>query len=168
MALVEEGKLEGPCFDEAIRQVCYFFQVDRLYDDQLNAVKAFLKGNNVFLCASTGYGKSIVFQCIPLIVDILLEQAIGTSTVIVISPLVSLMLDQVKKLNELGISAVAVVQGQDEAVLNDIQDCVYSLVYTSPESMLATKRWEKLWKCQTFMENCVCVAIDEAHCISQW
>ena len=86
MALVEEGKLEGTCFDEAIRQVCYFFQVDRLYDDQLNAVKAFLKGNNVFLWASTGYGKSIVFQCIPLIVDILLEQAIGTSTVIVIKP----------------------------------------------------------------------------------
>ncbi len=86
------------------------------------------------------------------------------STVIVISPLVSLMLDQVKKLNELGISAVAVVQGHDEAVLNDIQDCVYSLVYTSHES----KRWEKLWKCETFMENCVRVAIDEAHCISQW
>jgi superfamily II DNA helicase RecQ len=76
MALVEEAKLESPCFDEAIRQVCYFFQVDRLYQDQLNAVKAFLKGNNVFLCANTGFGKSIVFQCIPLIIDILSEQAI--------------------------------------------------------------------------------------------
>ena len=47
------------------------------------------------------------------------------------------MLDQV---NELGISAAAVFQGQDEAVLNDIEDGIYSLVFTSPESILASKR----------------------------
>ena len=87
---------------------------------------------------------------------------------IVVSPLVSLMLDQVSKMRQYGINAVAIFQDQDEDVLNDILDGVYSLVYTSPESMLGTKKWEKLWKCQTFMDSCVGIAMDEAHCISQW
>ena len=88
MAIFGDEILEGEIFEDALRQVCYFFQVDKLYDDQISAIKSFFKGNNVFLCASTGYGKSIVFQCIPLLTDILLEQVIGTSTAIVICPLV--------------------------------------------------------------------------------
>lgn len=168
MAFVEEAKLEGKCFEDALRLVCQFFKVDNLFDDQVKAIKAFFKGNNVFFCASTGYGKSILFQSIPLLADILLDQVIGTSTAVVICPLISLMLDQVSKMSELGINAAAVFQGQDEAVLKDVEDGIYSLVFTSLESMLATKRWEKLWKSQTFQENCVCIAVDEAHCISQW
>ena len=144
-----------------------FFQIEKLYEDQISTIKSVLKGDDVFLCASTGYRKSIVFQCIPLLTDILLDQAIGTSTVIVICPLVSLVHDQVKKMNDLGITAAAVLNEQDEEVL-DILDGNYSLVFTSPESMLATKRWEKILKSQTFMEDCVCIAIDEACCISQW
>jgi ATP-dependent DNA helicase RecQ len=142
--------------------------VENLFEDQVNAIKAFFKGNNVFFCASTGYGKSIVFQSIPLFTDILLDQVIGTSTVVVVCPLTSLMLDQVSKMSELGISAAAVFQGQDEAVLNDIEDGIYSLVFTSPESMLASKRWEKILKSESFVENCVGIAVDEAHCISLW
>ena len=77
------------------------------------------------------------------------------------------MHDQVK-INHLGISAAAVYKDQNEDVLDDILDGCYSLIFTSPESMLATKRWEKIWKAQSFMEDWVCIAIDEAHCISQW
>ena len=106
--------------------------------------------------------------CMPLLVDILSDQVVGTSTMIVVSPLVSLILDQVNKMKQYGINAVAIFQDQDEDVLNYILDGVYSLVYTSPESMLGTKKWEKLWKFQTFMESCIGIAIDEAHCISQW
>ena len=90
-----------------------------------------------------------MFQCIPLLTDILLDQAIGTSTVIVICPLVSLTHDQVRKMNDLGITAAAVFKEQDEEVLDNVLDGNYSLVFTSPESMLATKRWESLspsWK----------------------
>ena len=62
-------------------------------------------------------------------------------------------------------------QGQDETILQGIEDGVYSLVFMSfmsPESMLASKRWEKMWKSESFVDNCVCIAVDEAHCISQW
>jgi superfamily II DNA helicase RecQ len=131
MALVHNEKLESEHFQNALKFVCFLFQIDTLYDDQVNAIKAFLKGNNVFFCPITRYGKSIVFQAIPLLVDFLLDQAIGTSTVIILCPLVSLMLDQVNRLKELGISADAVFQGQDEAVLTDVEDGIFSLVYTS-------------------------------------
>ena len=139
MALVEESVLEGKCFEDAIRLVCHFFQVDNLFPEQIKAIKAFFRGNNVFFCASTGYGKSIVFQSLPLFADTLLDQVIGTSTVVVICPLTALMLDQVSKMNELGINAAAVFQGQDEAVLYDIENGIYSLFFMSPESMLASK-----------------------------
>ena len=168
MALIKDSVLESEIFEDALRQVCFFFQIEKLYEDQVSAMKSVLKGDDVFFCASTGYGKSIVFQCIPLLTDILLDQAIGTSTVIVICPLVSLMHDQVRKMNDLGITAAAVFKEQDEEVLDNVLDGNYSLVFTSPESMLATKRWEKILKSQSFMEDCVCIAIDEAHCISQW
>ena len=65
---------------------------------------------------------------------------IGTSTVVVIYPLTALRLDQFSKMNELGITAAAVFQGPDEAVFDDIENGIYSLVFTSPESMLASKR----------------------------
>lgn len=168
MAVVEESKLQGECFQEAVRLVCNFFRVENLFEEQVEAIKAFFRGNDVFFCASTGYGKSIVFQSIPLFADILLDQVVGTSTVVVICPLTALMLEQVTKMNELAINAAAVFQGQDEAVLDDIENGIYSLVYTSLESMLATKRWDKNLKSQSFIENCICVAVDEAHCISQW
>ena len=80
MALVEESKLEGECFQDAARIVCNFFQMENLFEEQIKAIKAFFRGN-VF-CASTGYGKSIVFQSIPLFADLLLDQVIGTSTVV--------------------------------------------------------------------------------------
>ena len=99
------------------------------------------------------------FKCIPLLTDILLDQAIGTSTVNkYICPLVSLMHNQVRKMNDLGITAAAVFKQQDEEVLDNVLDGYYSLVFTSSE--------EKILK--SFMEDCVCIAIDEAHCISQW
>ena len=142
--------------------------MENLFEEQIKAIKAFFRGNDVFFCASTGYGKSIVFQSIPLFADLLLDQVIGTSTVVVVCPLTALMLDQVNKMNELGINAAAVFQRQEEAVLDDIENGIYSLVFTSPESMLATKRWDKILKSQSFVENCICIAVDEAHCISQW
>ena len=77
MASVEEAKLEGECFQDALRLVCQFFRVDNLFEDQVKAIKAFFKGKNVFFCASTGYGKSIVFQSIPLLTDILLDQELA-------------------------------------------------------------------------------------------
>ena len=65
MALIKDSVLEGEIFEDVrLRQVCFFFQIEKLYEDQVSAIKSVLKGDDVFFCASTGYGKSIVFHLI--------------------------------------------------------------------------------------------------------
>ena len=79
------------------------------------------RGKNIFFSAHTGYGKSLIFQAIPIISDVLNDEVIGSSVVLVISPLISLMKDQVRNCNErLGIYAAAIYSMQDE------QDCKVS------------------------------------------
>ena len=79
-----------------------------LCNEQLQCIKAFFQGKDVYFSAETGYGKSPVYQAIPLFHDLLIDQAIGTSIGIIISPLTSLMLDEVAHIHSLGINAVAV------------------------------------------------------------
>ena len=98
----------------------------------------------MYFSAGTGYGKSLVYQAIPLFHDLLIEQVIGTSIGIIIRPLTSLMLDQVAHLQSLGINAVAVQADQDPKVLEDVEEGIYSHVYISPESMLSHQRWRKM------------------------
>ena len=138
-----------------------------LYSEQITAIKEFFLGRNVFVSAGTGYGKSLVFQAIPLISDLLEDQVVRTSIGITICPLVSLMLDQVVYLKSIGLNAAAVYNGQDEEILRDIEG-LYSHIYANPESMLSVKRWQKMLQLPHFVENCIVLAVDEAHCISQW
>lgn len=161
--------LESECFTESRRVLCGFFQVEKLYPEQITAIKDYILGNNIFLSAGTGYGKSFVFQSIPLMCDLLSDQAIGTSVGIIICPLISLMLDQVAYLKSIGLNAAAVYNGQDEDVLREIEEGgIYFYIYTTPESMLSVKRWQKMLRSPYFTENCVVFAVDEAHYISHW
>jgi superfamily II DNA helicase RecQ len=94
-------------FEEAFDLIKYVFKVEKLYDDQTKLIIAFCNGSNVFFNAPTGYGKSIVFQSLPWVTDVLYEQTIGFSTLIVISPLQSLMEDQCNRMKDIGISSIA-------------------------------------------------------------
>eukprot|EP00112_Aurelia_sp_Birch-Aquarium-sp1_P019504 Seg483.13 transcript_id=Seg483.13/GoldUCD/mRNA.D3Y31 product="ATP-dependent DNA helicase Q-like 1" protein_id=Seg483.13/GoldUCD/D3Y31 len=109
---------------------------------------------------------------IPIMADVFLDRLPGSSTVIVISPLKALMKDQVKYLNDkTGIPAIALIdmtdQQQDEAVTR-IEEGVYGIVYTSPETFLSMKRWRNLASSSSFRNSCVALVVDEAHCLVQW
>ncbi len=79
------------------------------------------------------------------------------------------MKDQVKIAKEsFGVSAEAIYEGQEEEILQNIENGVYSIVYASPEAFLATKRWRSLASSSSFREDCVGIVIDEAHCLVQW
>eukprot|EP00794_Sanderia_malayensis_P020986 gene20986-23039_t len=148
----------------------YFNDVDMIKPDQEKALRSYFKAKkNVYYSAPTGHGKSLVFQAMPLVADMLAENVIGTSNILVITPLLSLMHDQVDFLNsKTGLSAAAIYQGQTEEVLEDIADGVYSIVYASPESMLSSQRWRKIIAGSRFADCCVGIVFDEAHCICQW
>ena len=72
-------------------------------------------------------------------------------------------------LKRIGISAAAIYAGQFEEMFKDIEEGgIFSIIFTSPESMLATDRWRRFLLSATFTSNWVCVAFDEAHCIAHW
>ena len=87
-----------------------------------------LFGENVYLSAHTGFRKSIVFQSVPWFFDLINDQNLDTSTLIVVSPFISLMEDLWRALLSLLLPFTK--------KLDDIEDGFYSLVYTSSESML--------------------------------
>eukprot|EP00112_Aurelia_sp_Birch-Aquarium-sp1_P024204 Seg753.8 transcript_id=Seg753.8/GoldUCD/mRNA.D3Y31 product="ATP-dependent DNA helicase RecQ" protein_id=Seg753.8/GoldUCD/D3Y31 len=157
-------------FDEGIKMVCYFFGVSKLMKEQLHALRSFLSGRDLYFSAPTGFGKSLIFQSLPVLYDTIQGNLIGTSFVLVLSPLVSLIEEQVAYINEkTGIAAVYLHNDQDEAILRDVENGgVYALVYSSPECMLSNNRWRNLLTSKSFRENCIAVAVDEAHCIAHW
>lgn len=106
----------------------------------------------------TGGGKSICFQIPGLLVD---------GITVVISPLIALMKDQVDQLNKRGIPAAAVYSGMDEAsvihVFDDAREGKIKFLYLSPERLRTRLFRQRIVEIKVSL-----VAIDEAHCISQW
>ncbi|XP_014674871.1 PREDICTED: ATP-dependent DNA helicase Q-like 3 [Priapulus caudatus] len=90
---------------------------------QRSAIQSVLTGKDTFVVLPTGYGKSYVYTFLPELFDLLLLEHDKCSTVLVISPLQALMIDQVNALNALGISATFVGELQgSKTVANDIRN----------------------------------------------
>ena len=101
---------------------------------------------------------SLIFQCLPLISDLLKDQAIGTSTVLVIESSVSLMVGQVSKIKNTTESAAAVFDGQDENTLKGIDNGDFSLAYLTPE------KWRSMLSSEHFRSYSKVVVVNKAHC----
>ena len=126
-----------------------------LQEDIINSI---LEGKNCVALLPTGGGKSLCFQVPALVSD---------GLTIVISPLVSLMQDQVTQLKERGIDASYIHGGlaykEVAQLLEDAERGLFKLLYLSPERLQS-----KQFKDALPYLNLSLIAIDEAHCISQW
>ena len=125
---------------------------------QEEIVQSVLDGKDTLALLPTGGGKSICFQVPGMILE---------GVTIVISPLIALMKDQVEQLQQRGIKAAAIYSGIPKREIDILLDnCIYGeikFLYVSPERL----------KSDLFLErssrmNVGLLAIDEAHCISQW
>ncbi len=125
---------------------------------QKEIIQSVVGGKDTLALMPTGGGKSICFQ-----VPVLAQEGIG----VVISPLIALMKDQVENLNKRGIKAVAIYAGMTYREIDvALDNCVYGdvkFLYVSPERTTTTLFRERFKKM-----NISLLAIDEAHCISQW
>lgn len=126
---------------------------------QREAIDELLEGRRrVLVIAPTGGGKSLCYQLPAAVLD-------GTS--IVISPLIALMDDQVRALTRRGVPATYLASTLDPADLHRREQEVsrgrYQLVYVAPERLESARLIERLASLRPPL-----VAIDEAHCISQW
>jgi len=134
------------------------FKYEKLKDKQEEIIKNILDGKDVIGILATGYGKSICYQ---------LPFLITKKTVIVISPLLSLMEDQLNKLKKLNISVYCL--NSNNFNKNNDKDKILAgecgIVYMSPEYF---------FKCENFVKSLSknnllsLIAIDESHCISTW
>jgi ATP-dependent DNA helicase RecQ len=132
------------------------------YDDfrpmQAEIIEAVIAGKDTLALLPTGGGKSICFQVPAMAMD---------GICIVISPLIALMKDQVENLKHRGINAIAIVSGMGKREIDiALDNCIYGQVkflYLSPERLLSDLVKERVKHMKVNL-----LAVDEAHCISQW
>ena len=135
-----------------------YFGYDSFREGQEEVINEILKGRDVLAIMPTGAGKSLCYEIPALMMD---------GITIIISPLISLMQDQVTALKDLGITATYINSSLSDFeignVLNDIKNDKYKIVYVAPERLESQSFID-------FMANIkiAMVTVDEAHCISQW
>ncbi len=127
-------------------------------EGQKEIIDAILNSKNVLAVMPTGAGKSICYQ-IPAL--------LSKSFSIVISPLISLMQDQVNALNKKGIPAAYINSSLDylqtEKVLNNLTNNKIKLIYLAPEKLNNPEFVSKIKNLKPYF-----IFVDEAHCISEW
>ena len=137
------------------------FGIEALRPMQREAVEANLHGRDLLLVLPTGGGKSLCYQAPALV---------RPGLTLVVSPLISLMKDQVDGLTQNGVAAAMLASNQDAdergAAMDALRGGRLDLLYVSPERLFSAGFLELVARgCAAPL---VAVAIDEAHCISQW
>ena len=134
------------------------FGYDSFRPGQEEIVSRLLAGQDVLAVMPTGAGKSMCYQIPALLFD---------GVTIVVSPLISLMKDQVGSLVQSGVSAAYINSSlsypQFLRVLSNVEHGKYKIIYVAPERLLTDGFLDTCKKIKISM-----VAVDEAHCVSQW
>lgn len=135
-----------------------YWHYDSFRPMQHEAIESVLSGRDTLVLMPTGGGKSIIYQLPTLVSD---------GLCIVVTPLIALMKDQVDRLRRMGIPAVAVHSGLSSRQIDiALDNCVYGdikFLYVAPERLSS-----EIFRLRVDRMNVSLLAIDEAHCISQW
>ncbi|PXW92091.1 RecQ-like ATP-dependent DNA helicase [Streptohalobacillus salinus] len=145
-------------FNDALHILKAYFGYDSFRDGQADLIKSSLKQENTLGIMPTGGGKSICYQIPGILLD---------GTAVIISPLISLMKDQVDALETYGVKATFINSSLDKETymtrMRAIQEGAYDFVYVAPE------RFDHEWFFNVIQSIKISfIAFDEAHCISQW
>ena len=190
------------CLEFAVLNSLY--QENILKPKQVSCLESVYFGKDVICVLPTGYGKSLIFHLLPMLLFAkfnlcgnLLSQwrskgfctATVESIVIVVSPLNSLMSDQISRLGLSGIRASAINVKQTRTTVDEDEtgdaDCIvdidfwlcedqklrdgyYHIVLAHPETLISSKYGRDLLLSEKYTNNVVAIVVDEAHCILDW
>lgn len=141
----------------------YIFRFKNFQEGQYESIERLISRNDSIILLPTGSGKSLIYQLTSLIIS---------GMTIVISPLTSLMDDQIENLIYHGIdNALKIYSSSEKTLLDNTYDLMkynnYSLLYLSPERLQISK-FRNLIADLLIGNSIYTVAIDEAHCVSEW
>ncbi len=143
---------------EARRALKAVFGFEDFRQGQAEVVEAVLAGEEALAIMPTGSGKSLCYQ---------LPAVLRPGLTLVVSPLIALMRNQVAQLRDLGVAAASLSSANDPAknryLLESAASGDLSLLYIAPERLMRPEILEHLFHCGVAL-----LAVDEAHCISQW
>jgi superfamily II DNA helicase RecQ len=176
-----------------------FYQEIILKPKQVRCLECMFLQSDVMCVLPTGYGKSLIFHLLPSLLfakfNLRVKDQRGLSAtsvdsiVIVVSPLNSLMNDQILKLRMGGIRASVLnikssgIEHADEHDWNEtedvdidfghceekrVQDGYYHIVFAHPEALISSSYGRGLLLSKTYQDNVVAIVVDEAHCIVEW
>ena len=153
MRISDSGIYKTP--KEALKAV---FGYDSFRQGQESVINAVLDGRDILAVMPTGAGKSLCYQVPAMLLS---------GITLVISPLISLMQDQVKALNEAGVDAAFINSSLSEKEMHDTfknaSKGQYKIIYVAPERLMS----EGFVRLAKGIEISM-ITVDEAHCISQW
>ena len=165
-----EAALSDEVFRRVISRVAQLHNIERIKPLQHICLKYLIHRRDVLACLPTGFGKSLIYQAWPTVCSLLSEDFPEKWTkdpiVLVVSPLVSIMEEQVKMLTKRGISAA--YAGQDPATDEAIATGQVSIVYGSPETLVGNAKWRNILQNDVFRQRLVGLAVDEVHTVVQW
>lgn len=134
------------------------FGYDEFREGQWDVINSVLNGKDSLILLPTGGGKSICYQLPALVLE---------GLTLVVSPLISLMQDQVQQLQAQGVEAAYINSSLDPDALSEITRKLHSgeldILYVAPERLLQSYFLRSLHNI-----NISLIAVDEAHCVSQW
>lgn len=155
---LEHGPASSPDFARARELLRSNFGYSDFLPGQAEVIEAVLAGRDALAVMPTGSGKSLLYQ---------LPAAAGSGLVVVASPLIALMRDQLRALRDKGVPAVALHSAQDDAEAIAAREAVSAgkarLLYAAPER-LAQEATQDLLR----SNRVTLFAVDEAHCVSHW
>lgn len=152
------GKIRCDTMDKAIELLKKYYGYESFRKGQSEIIANILSHKDVLAIMPTGGGKSLCYQIPAMLMD---------GTTIVISPLISLMKDQVDTLQQMGVDSAFINSSLSMSELNKIMyeagQNKYKLLYVAPERLESDGFIELMRNIRISM-----IAVDEAHCVSQW
>lgn len=126
-----------------------------LTQKQRKAITILFNGKDVFMGTKTGSGKSMSYECVPILFE--------KGTTLIIASLTSIMKEQVSHLKELGFMAIYI--GMEAYDIKGVKSGQYHFVFGSPTLLFGNEKWRDVIESQFFQNSYRLTFIDEAHTV---